>query len=327
MESSVNESASNWSGLRRTALVGVGIGIAYGVVARIAADSNFVAYFYLMSLAFLAVVPLVVGYLSVFPATSPPWWYRAFVPWIPTTLVVAAAAIVGWEGSICIIMSLPLLLILSSLGGLVAGAHQKRRQRHAAMMAVLPFVFAPVEGVLPQPTRIETNATEIVVNAPAKTVWRHVVEVPTIQPEEQRDAFYTAIGFPRPISAELTHEGLGGVRHARFEGNVLFLEAITAWEPERRIAFTIDAQTDSIPPTTLDPHVTIGGEYFDVLTGEYRLVPLDERSTLVVLTSRHRVSTTLNAYSGWWARAIMKSIQRNILEIVRDRAERDRAGG
>lgn len=46
--------------------------------------------------------------------------------------------------------------------------------------------------------------------------------------------------------------------------------------------------------------------------------------TKVILTSQHRVSTRLNVYADFWAGLIMRSIQRNILEIVRARAEAGR---
>ena len=97
---------------------------------------------------------------------------------------------------------------------------------------------------------------------------------------------------------------------------------IVAWfgEPERRLAFTLHARADLIPPTTLDSHVTIGGPFFDTLDGIYVLEPLPGGRTHVVLTSRHRLSTRFNVYSGLWSDAIMRSIQANILEIVTDRS-------
>jgi hypothetical protein len=196
-----------------------------------------------------------------------------------------------------------------------------RRPRHAAVVAILPLLVAGLEALLGPPERIERNVTEITVDASVSQVWQHVVQVPEIQLHEWHGALYTTIGFPRPLSATLNRPGVGGVRRATFAGGVLFLEEVTAWDPERRIAFTIDAQTDSIPPRTLDPHVTIGGEYFDVLDGEYVLEPINGRRTKVILTSTHRVSTTLNVYTAWWARTVMQSIQRSILDVVKLRAE------
>ena len=72
---------------------------------------------------------------------------------------------------------------------------------------------------------------------------------------------------------------------------------------------------------TLDPHVTIGGPFFDVLTGTYTIEPLPGGKVRLHLASRHRISTRFNVYSGLWADAIMRSIQDNILEVIRRRCE------
>ena len=95
---------------------------------------------------------------------------------------------------------------------------------------------------------------------------------------------------------------------------------MTDWQEPRRLSFRIAAQTDSIPPTTLDRHITIGGEYFDVLQGTYVIEPTAQGVRLR-LTSNLRVSTHLNAYAGPWADAIMRSIQETILAVEKKRAE------
>jgi hypothetical protein len=122
------------------------------------------------------------------------------------------------------------------------------------------------------------------------------------------------------VAATLSRPGVGGVRTATFEGGVVFRETVTAWDEGRRLRFTIDPE--AVPASTLDPHVTIGGPYFDVLTGTYELQPLPGGRTRLVLRSEHRVSTPFNLYAGWWADRVMRSIQRNILAVLRDRAER-----
>ncbi|MBM4255466.1 MAG: hypothetical protein FJ147_06155 [Deltaproteobacteria bacterium] len=134
-------------------------------------------------------------------------------------------------------------------------------------------------------------------------------------------SFVHMIGFPRPVEATLSHPGVGGIRHATFAGGVLFIETITHWEPEKELVFSIKADTASIPPTTLDPHVTIGGEYFDVLEGRYWIEPIKEQRVILHLESTHRVSTRFNFYSSWWTDFIMRDIQNNILKIIRTRCE------
>ena len=89
----------------------------------------------------------------------------------------------------------------------------------------------------------------------------------------------------------------------------------TGWEPQFTIA------VDSIPTKTLDQHVTVGGEYFDVLDGTYEIVPLGPGETELRLWSTHRLSTHFNAYASLWTDFVMRQIQGNILEVVRARAE------
>lgn len=305
---------------QRPVLIGVLIGTCYGILARLLEFSLVVkGLFGAMTLCFLFIVPLVIGYLTVYPVSRPSWTFRLVAPWVPIFASVLVASLVGWEGSICIIMGLPLLMILGSIGGAI-GARTASRTG-AMIAALLPFALSPVERLLPIPRSIRTVETEIAISATPAAVWSQIIEVPAIQPEEQRPAFFTRVGFPRPISATLSHPGVGGIRQARFEGGVLFLETITDWDNERLLRFTIRAETDSIPVTTLDQHVVVGGPYFDVLTGTYRIEPVDSGRVILHLASELRVSTPFNFYSGPWADAIMRSIQRNILAVVRDRAE------
>ena len=132
------------------------------------------------------------------------------------------------------------------------------------------------------------------IHAPAEVVWRNIERVPAIRKDELPSSWAHAIGLPDPIEATLSHEGVGGVRNASFAGNLVFIETIDVWEPGQRLAFTIATDTDRIPPTTLDEHVRIGGPYFDVLRGEYRLEVLSKNVTRLHLSSQHRLSTDFN---------------------------------
>jgi hypothetical protein len=274
-----------------------------------------------MTWSFLFVVPLVIGYITVRPHPAPSWTYRLLAPWVPIAASVLVAWAVGWEGAICIVLGLPLLLGLGSVGGLLGAAFPRRLG--TAVAALTPLLLAPIERRLPVPTSLRSVESSIEISASAGRVWSEVIEVPTITPEEQRPALFTRMGFPRPISATLSRDGVGATRLARFEGGVLFLETITDWHPERLLRFTIRPQTDSIPMTTLDRNVVVGGPYFDVGTGTYRLEPAAGGGVILRLTSELRVSTPFNFYAGPWANAIMQSIQANILDVIRARAERD----
>jgi len=298
------------------------IGLIYGVCGRFMANSDRAfPYFSVMSIAFLVVVPMALGYLTVRRHPHPSWPYRLFAPWLPVALMLLFCFLVAWEGAICIAMALPILLVMSTVGGILGGWWRLRGPVASVAAAMLPLAIAPIEHGWAVETRVLRLETTIPIHAAPAAVWAQVVEVPTIRPRELRPALFTRLGFPRPINATLDRHGVGGRRYARFDRGVLFIETITHWEEERRLKFAIDAQTDSIPLNTLDRHVTIGGPYFDVLTGEYRLEPREGGVVMLHLASELRLTTHFNPYAGLWVDPIMRSIQLDILQVLQARAE------
>ena len=283
----------------------------------------------LMSFSFLFLGPFIAGYVTVdqaAPRSPLPIYQWVLAPWIPILLNLALALAVAWEGVICAVFIVPPALISASLGGLAAGLlHQYRHKRASNTMlmclAAAPLLLCILEVHLDQPLQLRTVNTDVTIHAPAPVVWRNIERVRAIAPAELRPSWANLIGFPRPVEATLSHEGVGGVRNASFERGLNFTETVTDWDPDRRIAFTIVADTAAIPSTTLDEHVTVGGRFFDVLTGEYRIEPLPNGDTLLHLASHQRLSTDFNAYAAMWSDAVMSDMQNNILHVVRNRCE------
>jgi hypothetical protein len=84
---------------------------------------------------------------------------------------------------------------------------------------------------------------------------------------------------------------------------------------------------ESVPPTTLDKHVVVGGRYFDVLRGTYWIEPLSDNTVVLHLSSTYRLSTRFNFYAGLWASFLMRDIQNTILAVIKQRCEQhDRRG-
>jgi hypothetical protein len=164
-------------------------------------------------------------------------------------------------------------------------------------------------------------ANVIDIQASPETVWHNIERVPAISKDELPTTWARRIGFPDPIEATLSHEGIGGVRDATFAGGLSFIETIDVWQPRERLAFTIAANTDKIPATTLDEHVRVGGPYFDVLRGEYRLEPLPNGVIRLHLSSDHRLSTDFNWYAHLWTDAVMSDLQQRILQVIKARCE------
>ncbi len=301
---------------------GFALAVAYGVLLRVVVAAVPPALA-VMSLGYIFVAPCVIGYLAV-QAVPNASWFRAVVllPWPPVFAATFIIALVGWEGSICIVMAMPVLLVGASLGGTLARVHNQRSGAGLLMVAVMPFAVGLAENQVAPEYNVHTVENIIEIDATPATVWREIVSVREIQASEMPgNPLFLWMGFPRPLSAEIDREAVGGIRKARFAGGLLFLETVTALEHERLLSFRIAAQTDQIPPGTLDDHVTIGGPYFDVLQGTYRIEPLGEHRVRLHLESRLRVSTHFNWYASLWADTVMASIQRNILAVEKVRAE------
>lgn len=280
----------------------------------------------LVTLGFLCGVPFGVGVLTMLLARG----YcnntlaAAMFPVLSTILYVAILGIAQVEAFICICLALPLVILMSSLGGLFTCAmfgfrgRTPSNSRFLGLFIFLPYLFAPLEGQWTPPTTTYTVNTAIIIDAPVEVVWQNIVRVPTIQTWERRPAFFTAIGLPYPIEATLSGEGIGSVRHASFEEGLLFIETVTLWEDNRAIAFTIEADK-SVP---LPAHLQmIDSPYFEVIDGGYVIEPLADGRVLLHLSSQHEVTTTFNWYAGLWTRLIMSDIQNNILQIIKTRSE------
>jgi hypothetical protein len=307
----------------------IGVGAAYGLFVRLAASVTW-DVFRVMSIGFLVFMPFALGCIVVYIAEiKRPQRIFTWI-WLPSVSVFAALIgtfITLLEGAICIAMFLPLGLPLAILGGAIGGLAARyvrsRRTQGLAMacIMVLPFLIGPWEQKVFHEWETRQVENVIDIQAPPAVVWENIGRVRAIRREELPSSWAHAIGIPDPIEATLSHEGVGGVRHASFTGELSFIETIDVWEPGRRLGFTIAAETDKIPPTTLDEHVSIGGAYFDVLRGEYRLEPLAKGVTRLHLYSRQRLSTDFNWYAHLWTDAVMSDLQKRILHVVQQRCE------
>jgi hypothetical protein len=311
-------------------LIAVGTAVTYALVLRLMFDMEVFKHFSaVMSLSFFITIPFTMGWLTV--AFSPlekarSRKYRVLVPWVPVGIFLWITLMFSIEGWACWLMILPFFLIFASVGGMVAGARKVRRhdaknKLKLSLVLLLPFLVSPIERLLPLlPARYEAY-TYSDVHAPAATIWANVVRVRTIPEDADHGSLTRLLGFPRPIRAELNYAGVGGRRQAIFSKGLVFEEVVREYEDQKRMVFSIKADPHAIPSTTMDKHVVIGGDYFDVLDGTYTLERLSDSVYRLHLYSHFTLRTTFNFYASWWAGLIMKDIQNNILQVIKTRCE------
>ncbi|UBV44388.1 SRPBCC family protein (plasmid) [Deinococcus taeanensis] len=331
------------------ALIGGGAGVLYGLVVYLwlhrmgAGDAGLGV----MIASYLFLVPFVLGLVSVAltfhkaappapPLPAAPDAFGDAPPPAPptglgtavgvsastTTVFLVTALVLGFEGVLCAFIAAPVMYVMAALGAGVAYLIRQwsRRGRAGALLfsAALPALLGPLEQSRVPPTIYRTVSNDVLVHAPPEVVWSEIRSVRRIQDREIRAGWVHAVGLPRPREALLRGAGVGAVRTATFDGGLSFTETVTDWEDSRLLSFRIQASD----PGHLDPHVQVGGRFFDVMSGTYRLEALAPGVTLLHLSSTQRVSTPFNGYTAWFTQAIMRDLQRTILYVVQARAER-----
>ncbi len=281
-----------------------------------------------MGLAFIFLLPVGVGALTIYLSEITrveKFVYRFFMPWVPIFGFFVLTLVLKVEGWACWLMILPIFLLASSVGGLIAGYYKLRKKNneklYISFIALLPFFISPIEQMIGKiPGQYEAT-TYIDINASKEKIWSNVTRVKEINEKDDKGWFTRTLGFPRPIKAELNYEGVGAYRAAVFDKGLIFNETVLSYEPQKKMSFSIKANTYDIPSTTMDKHIVVGGEYFDVLNGTYELEQLNENTCRLHLYSHFKLTTTFNFYASWWAGWIMKDIQNNILHVIKSRSE------
>lgn len=315
--------------LKRTLLI-IGIPTLYAVLLRLFFGVETWRDLYsVMSISFLFCLPTIVGALTVYFSSVDKvrkFAYRFFIPWIPILIFFVLTLALAWEGWACWIMVLPLFLIAASIGGLIGGSFKLRKKDnkiYISVLTLLPIFIAPVEQIVGAIPGTYEAYTYIDINSTADKIWDNVTRVREIPVQQDKGWLTRSLGFPRPVKAELNYLGVGAHREAIFTKGLVFHETVTDYEDKKKMVFTIKANPHEIPSTTMDEHVVIGGNYFDVLNGTYELEKLADNTYRLHLYSHFKLTTTFNFYASWWAKWIMKDIQNNILQVEKQRAENE----
>lgn len=309
-------------------MIAILIPTVYALILRLLFGINtWNEIFSVMSITFLFCLPTIVGALTVYLSDinkAKRYYYQIFAPWIPIFLFLIITMVIKIEGWACWIMILPIFLIAASVGGLIGGYLKTRKKNdtlNISMLFLIPFLIGPLESLFQTVPSMYTAYNSIIINAPASTIWNNVTAVYQIPENEDKGYLNKILGFPRPLEAVLNFKGVGAYRETRFTKGLVFHETVKEYEENKKMVFSIKAFPHEIPSTTLDEHVVIGGDYFDVLDGTYELEKISDHQYKLILYSTFKMNTTFNFYAGLWAKWIMKDIQSNILQIEKRRSE------
>ena len=303
-------------------------GVVYGVFLRYIFGKFSHAVEGPMSLAFLIATPVTVGAITIFSArkNNPSGLYMTFFPWITTALMLLGCALTMMEGAICIAILSPLFLICSSFGGLIMGYSLralKNNENNLKVIVALPFLIMVSESNIPlQKSEMEIKRT-ITVNAKPKIIWNQILTARQIRPEELPFSIVHLIGVPRPVEGINIETENGEVRFSKWEKGVNFQAKVISKQEYKSITWHYIFNKDSFPAGSMDDHVAIGGEYFDLNDTTFNLTPTDDGKTELEIIAHFKVNSAVNFYALPISQLLGSDFINTILTLYKNRSENE----
>jgi hypothetical protein len=300
------------------------LAITAGVVTGLVATVLFVTVRQVYSSGLFLGAPFVMGTTTAFlfnrnyDASSKETVVVTLMTFVVSGLTALLFAI---EGLFCILMAFP-IAAGAGLMGAFFGRTISRHGRTDLPPALIGLVVLSLNAAAtPEPhgaTVFEVRSSVDVAAAPDR-VWRHVIAFDPI-PEPADLLFRAGIAYPR--SAVITGEGIGAIRHCIFSTGA-FVEPITAWEPEKRLAFDVVSQPPALRELTLYRNVSpphLDG-YLRARRGEFRLVSMADGRTRLEGSTWYELDIAPAAYWQLFSDYLIQRIHRRVLEHIKREVE------
>ena len=307
----------------KTLLLGLTTGVLYAFIIMLIVTH----YHQNVSIAYIFILPLILGAIPVLFSTKEQLKsYKTYLilPWGITMTFFFLAWAFGFEGMICLTIIVAPFLALGTIGAFIYTLIKLKNSGKGTKLyfsLLIPLAFLFLENNIKPENQVHTVKTSIEISADKSVVWENIKNVKNIKTNEIKPHFIHLIGIPKPLNGELDKEQIGGVRSITWEKGILFEEKIKSWNEGYGFTYDINVDPNSIPPSTLDEHVMIGGRYFDVIEGGYKIKNTGFNTNLVTLSCTYRITTNLNFYSKWWADLILEDFNEMILEVIKKRSE------
>ena len=228
------------------------------------------------------------------------------------------------EGIICIALAVPLALPVVILGAYMGYLLLHKRATISPFAGATLVVIALAMSLLAEktkreaPTYVVSNSVDIA--APPAIVWSSLIHMGQLgQPTD----LLFKLGVACPQRVDIYGNGVGAVRVCTLTTGQLH-ERITAWQPERRLAWqsiSTPAPLQELNPfgKTDPPH--LHGFYRSV-GGEFELIPLGSDSTRVTRSSSYQHNLYPAYYWKLWCDYVARRGHIHVLNVLREDAER-----
>ena len=263
----------HWKISLEAILLGLGVGIGFGVLAYIFLMSHHNG----MGGTLFVLVPVAAGFSIAVVARERG---EAVATALALTSPLLLLVLLGKEGLLCALLSIPILLVGLGIGlglGLLVKRrilnHSKHRTTTMGALLLLGPAMVVAGGRVEQPSlaypRIEVIQDSVTVDAAPGEVWSKILSIDNV---EASKPLLMYVGLPIPERCVLRGRGVGAKRTCYFNSGYIE-ETVTGWDPPYLMALTIDRT-----------HMP-GRHWLGFENAEYRLRPSGSSTVLTRTTT------------------------------------------
>jgi hypothetical protein len=228
---------------------------------------------------------------------------------INAIIAIALSYVFLKEGSICLIIVSPLLVLFIVAGTMLGQQMFKKNNQtlNVSVVALLLFVFI-TDSVSKHYYQNEVSDT-IVIKAPVNKVWNYVVAYD--KNTEPENYWLFKIGMPSPLQSTVDGYHIGANRKCIFSNGYIFDEKIVAFDINHNLTFDITNQPR-------DPEIM---NHIDILRGQFILKDNGDGTTTVTGNSWYRLYVFPTWYYDRWAESITRNVHLRVMEHIKHLAE------
>lgn len=149
----------------------------------------------------------------------------------------------------------------------------------------------------------------ITLNVPPSAIWKEITNV--MIAKFNFPILFTIFGIPKPLSAEVIKEGIGGYRVAEFSNKAQFHQDILEWETEKKYRFKFNATSNFKVGHVLN----LSEGPFHIKTGGYELNKT-MGGTQLVLSSNYKLKGVLGFIMHIPFRFVVYHFQKYLLKAI-----------
>jgi hypothetical protein len=298
------------------------IGVAFGAASLAIAELNY-------GWALFVGVPYFIGFFS--SAVLRFWGPRS----LRACLLIATQAaaflalgflLLGLEGLICILMTLPLALPFILVGAAMGylSVHRSGLARPGSTAAVLMLALAAAlwhEGRHRPTAPTYTVSDAVTIDASAEVVWRALITMGSLgQPPD----LLFRLGVACPQRVDIYGTGQGALRVCTLTTGQL-QERITSWQPGRELRWVSISTPPPLeelnPFRDIDPPHLHG--FYRSVSGQFEFQPVGRDKTLVIRSSSYQHNLFPALYWKLWCDYVARRGHVHVLGVLKQSAEHE----